>query len=126
MLTAEEREARTIADLGLEPEDLTPSQRGILAIVRSCRGPISDEDRQVIGELLAAGDNDGAKAHDRESRDPCGFDVNFLILSEALDGEEHTAPCPNCGTNISWIPPADGVVAEAPAEEAEPDELDDE
>jgi hypothetical protein len=104
MNPAEEQAARTIADLGLEPEDLTPTQQSILAIPRKCRGPISDEDRKTVADLLRSGDHDGAKAHDRASREPCGFDVNRMILSEELDGEEHATACPGCGTVISWIP----------------------
>lgn len=34
----------------------------------------------------------------------CGYDVNMLILSQPLDGLEHTAPCPGCGNAISWCP----------------------
>ena len=109
MLTAEEQARKTLAALELDAEDLTSAQQSVLEIVRSCRGPISDEDRAVVGELLSAGDEDGAKAHDRESREPCGFDVNQLILSEEMDGEVHKAPCAGCGTVISWIPAAEAA-----------------
>lgn len=34
----------------------------------------------------------------------CGYDVNDLILSYPLDGEEKKANCLKCGSPISWIP----------------------
>lgn len=33
----------------------------------------------------------------------CGYDINNLILSEPMDGNEHTAPCPGCGNAVHWF-----------------------
>lgn len=35
----------------------------------------------------------------------CGQDVNELVVAGGFDGEEHSAECPGCGTEITWTAP---------------------
>lgn len=58
----------------------------------------------VIAGLFAADEKELAAAVDNASRRHCGQDVNAMILAEQLDGADHEAACPSCGTVIQWTP----------------------
>lgn len=77
----------------------------IRSIRRTCRGPLSEEGKEKVSAAFAAGDARSARIEGRVHRPGCGFDINDLILSEPLDGEEHSAECPGgCGNVVSWRP----------------------
>lgn len=58
----------------------------------------------LIGALQIAGRRDVAAIVDAASRQHCGADFNDLLLSELLDGADHSAPCPKCGVVTAWTP----------------------
>lgn len=97
---------------------------------RTCRGPrrMADEDAEPFWARLRAGEDprtvaadfyggnfavediDPEFAHTRLVQDlgarrGCGQDVNDLMLAAPLDGQEHSAPCPKCGTTHTWRAP---------------------
>lgn len=59
---------------------------------------------RICAELMADLDAT-ARVIDQAGRKPCGADVNDLILSQPLDGEEHAANCPRCGQLLTWTAP---------------------
>ncbi len=69
----------------------------VRAVGHTCRGPLPDEDRAEVNNLLAAGDTVEAQKVDKAGRAGCGYDFNETILSNPLDGEEHDYECPRCG-----------------------------
>lgn len=74
--------------------------KDLLAIRRLCRGKKTVEAARASlprGQQIKA-----ARAPGKVS---CGFDVNKLILGEVPDGQDHKAPCPKCGQEVSWRPP---------------------
>ena len=58
--------------------------------------PSATEHENVLRLIYARGDEVG-KAR-------CGYDINTLILSEPLDGQQHSGQCPQCGTPQIWTP----------------------
>jgi len=90
----------------LGPEDTTEEQAAIVrGIKRTCRGPLAEGAAGKVAEALAAGDHAGAAAIDVANRKGCGYNVNDLIMAQALDGKLHTAECPGCGRVIEWRAP---------------------
>jgi hypothetical protein len=53
--------------------------------------------RLKIGAALQAGDEALAKALDIDTRRPCDYDFNEIVLANPLDGLEHDYQCPRCG-----------------------------
>ena len=84
---------------GQSPED------AVRSIERRCRGPLAADRAKVVAALVREGRTADAQQADAAGRQGCGYDVNELILSEPLDGKDHSAPCPNCGRTISWRAP---------------------
>lgn len=82
-----------------------PHEDDVRAIRRVCRGPRTKAGDKAVSELLERGDLKAAKKADRANREPCGYDVNSLILSEALDGKDHEKECPGCGRLVKWRAP---------------------
>ncbi len=83
-----------------------PEQEAIVrAVGHTCRGPLSDEDREEVNRLLAEGKAAEAREVDRTGRTRCGYDFNETILSNPLDGEEHEYECPDCGVTGRYIAP---------------------
>ena len=94
---------------------LTKAQKEVRvrSVRKRCRGPRSEEGDKAVAAAFAEGDNEFARKMDRAHREPCGYDVNDLILSQPLDGEEREANCPDCGQLIRWVPaPLDLVSVE--------------
>ena len=71
----------------------------IRSIERRCLGPLPSEAREIVTMLLTEGHIARAQSFNTGARTPCGQDVNDLILTEALDGEDHEITCPQCGSN---------------------------
>lgn len=88
----------------------------IRSIERRCRGPLSDEHRDVVASLLAQGKTHEAQAYDNTHRGiptetprgtvyaPCNYNVNDLICAGPIDGLDHTVQCPRCKVVISYRP----------------------
>lgn len=56
---------------------------------------------------IADGDWDGLSVYVTKllhARTGCDFDVNNLILAQALDGKDKFTNCPKCGSRIEWVP----------------------
>ena len=86
--------------------NVDPEQEAIVrAVGHTCRGLLSDEDREEVNKLLADGNTAEAQKVDRAGRAGCGYDFNETILSNPLDGEEHDYECPRCGLTGIYIAP---------------------
>lgn len=77
----------------------------VRATERRCLGPLSDERRQIVTQLLRAGYLSEARAQHAEFRAGCGADFNDIILSGPLDGQEHPYRCPACGVTGTYRAP---------------------
>lgn len=61
---------------------------------------------ELLHGLFALGERTLASAVDAAARgNSCGYDLNDTILAQALDGEDHPATCPRCGTDLSYTAP---------------------
>lgn len=84
---------------------MTPEEH-VRAVPRTCRGPrVDDQVQDEINRLLAAGAHRQARELDSQSRKPCGYDFNDLIVKNGFDGKERTVACPKCGQSISYRAP---------------------
>ena len=91
--------AKTELEVDIEQEAIVRS------VGRTCRGPLSEEDREEVNRLLAEGDTVEAQKVDKAGRTDCGYDFNDTILSNELDGLEHEYECPDCGLTGIYIAP---------------------
>lgn len=76
----------------------------VRSIARRCRGPRSPGGDRAVSEAFAAGDVEQAAMMDALHREPCGADINDLILESPLDGNPKTGTCPGCGRTVNWTP----------------------
>ena len=79
-------------------------QETVRSISRRCRGPRLPVGDRAVSEAFAAGDLEQAAMMDALHREPCGADINDLILEFPLDGEPKAAPCYGCGRTVEWTP----------------------
>lgn len=89
-----------IQELESAVDDAAPEERGAItariAALRTQRRLIRREHRDAGSDVPVA----------------CGADVNQLIIAEPLDGEDHEAHCPECGSLIQWTAPSVAVAEE--------------
>lgn len=113
-----------------EPVEAEEAAAHVRIIGRTCRGPrrMESSEAEPFWARLRAGEAPQSVAADfyggafaSEDIDPefaysrlvadlgatkgCGWNVNDLILAQALDGQEHSAVCPGCGRTHFWKAP---------------------
>ncbi len=81
-------------------------------VQRRCKGPIKPEYVDQYAEFRAGAGSFGGQekgydlaAFDAVARLGCGADFNDLLCTFPFDGTEHSEPCQNCGTVISFRSP---------------------
>lgn len=77
----------------------------IRSVERRCRGPLAENIRSEVIQLLAKGDAETARKIDEANRRPCGYDFNEIVASGPWDGLEHDYECPECGSAGSYRAP---------------------
>jgi hypothetical protein len=99
----------------LSPRDwqrLAPDVQDALAEVLPRRGAGEPRHtvRELISELLAAGQLDEARALDEFSRIRCGRDFADTVLANPLDGRRYSYECPDCGLTGVYDAPTFNVL----------------
>lgn len=99
------RKRKAAAEPQAKPlEEMTPEEQ-ILAVPRTCLGPMRAGYREQINGAFARSDEAEARRLSAEGREGCGSDINALILANPLDGQEHTVNCRRCGQEITYRAP---------------------
>ncbi len=92
------------------PEAITTPKQAediIRAVGRTCRGPYTDESaREAVTDLMRRGEMEQARQLEDGSRNPCGYDVNEIVVAGPWDGEDYEVACPGCGQKITYRAPS--------------------
>jgi len=109
----------------LNAKQIEEAEAFIRAQPRICRGPLREQERKAVAQLLDEGRLEEAKAMDETGRNhpetganTCGADFNNIVVAGPWDGRQHPYKCPRCGVVGKYTAPT--FAAPQPTNEGDP------